>query len=646
MGFSKLEKKIKEQAQKYYTDGSNDLTDAQFDELVDELRKENPNSEVLKTGWGYSVEEDSTPGEKVKHKYGLVGSLSKIHTYAEIPKECRQILGTTMCQFSLKLDGLSVVLYYRQGVLADAVTRGDGTTGISIVNKIPYIDSSLLHLHRDKYFTGAVRGEILMSHKNFEEFRANNPDAKNPRNAAAGLVNRKEGFEDLKYLDIIVYTIVGYEPTNKAGQLTLMQQVQSWLGQNFSKINKSQFVTIPESEHSDKTFDSQMDFYKDWWYGTYPADGIVLNFGIKHNIFTGEISYNSLAFKYPNEYKTTKVIDVEWEMSKTRYAIPRVHVEPVELCGTMVEYAAGHNAKNIEESKIGPGAIVRICKANEIIPMIGEILEPCKDTKSIDVCPDCGEPLVWSGVHKMCINESCGNASQQDLLTWINTLAPVDGFGDLLRLKFLKENLGDDLTIENLMSKGQELTSWARSQASIPTTNKQTQLYCSMLLKLFEGKIAANQAIAALNIPRFGDITCDKLAKYPDVMERIFDAALKEDDASLLDIYGYIGDANADSVINNLKKFKRWKYIWSRIDFSSTEVEFKGKVVITGKLSVKRSDFEKELKAAGWEPTSAVSKDTKFLITDDPTSSSSKNIKANQLGISKITEQEFRNQYM
>lgn len=116
---TELEEKIQKAAQAYYTDGSSELSDDEFDMLVDQLRKVNPDSEVLKeVGWGYSIEQDTTPGMKYPHKYGTAGSLTKARRWEEIDSK----LKNKLVDVSLKVDGISVVIYYKNGKLYQALT--------------------------------------------------------------------------------------------------------------------------------------------------------------------------------------------------------------------------------------------------------------------------------------------------------------------------------------------------------------------------------------------------------------------------------------------------------------------------------------------------------------------------------------------
>lgn len=633
-----LESDIQEYAQKYYNDGSSPVSDEEFDAMVDELRKLHPTSRVLnKVGWGYNINSDTTSGEKCLHRYGLIKGLDKCHDSKELGCE---FFKNEEVHASLKLDGISVVLYYDGGVLLQALTRGDGEYGIDITKKVIKIDPSLCILNNDKDFTGAVRGEILMSFSKFDEFQKYHSDAKNARNSTAGLINAKEVLDDLKYLDIVVYTVVGDNSYTKYDQEyvhnTTMDHIVTWLHSNFNRV--APYTTIILNENS---LTEEMKKLRDSWYGDYPADGIVLTKAVGFNLRTGEIQYAAKAFKFPAESKSTEVLDVEWNLSKTRYLVPKVKLATVQLSGTDVSYATAYNAKYIQDNNISKGCIVEVRKSGEIIPQITKVLIS-GSANLPTTCPECGTPLSWNGVHLQCPNELCGNAATQDLLVWLQNLSPVDGLGDLIKLKFIEAMFGKNATIEDVMKKKSELSFLSFSRGA------QKQLVSNMFNHLYgydNSRFKLADCLMALNIPRLGDTTSQKISKYPYVVKEILDSSCS--DQSILLLQSVVGKATCDSIHNNKTKFSRLNLIKDRIDWDETSVEMpsKGKVAITGNLSVKRSEFEKELRDNGYQ-VGDISKHTKFLITDDPNSNSSKNLKADKLGIEKITESEFRAKYL
>ena len=634
---TELELKIKEAAQKYYTDGSSDLTDAEFDELVDQLRKENPDSELLKkTGWGYSITKDTTPGKKYLHRYGEAGSLEKCRTWDEIHPEykCNPI------DISAKLDGLSVVLYYKDGVLDQALTRGDGRVGIDITDKIKVILGDSIP---DKSFTGGVRGEILITNDNFKEFQKLHTEAKNPRNSAAGLINGKEITDDFKYLNVVVYSVVGADSWYPEGGVILISTIREWLSSNFG-------LTAPNvNTHINSiTFLENFDKLRAMWSETYPIDGLVLTLNHAGYEPGNCVIQKSQAFKFKSETAFTEVLEVEWNMSKTGYAVPRVRVEPVQLAGTTVQYCTGYNAKFISDNNLGVGAIVEIEKRGEIIPNINNVVAVAHDAYLPKFCPCCSCELQWEGVHLACKNPCCCNSVSKDTMIWTNVLAPIDNLGESLKEKFFTEMYSDVPTIEDLMSN---------KPTSYQTAPYGSQAYRMKLMfdKLFSDEsIKLTDAIKALNIPRFGDVNADNLSQYPEQVKSLMELACDGSCADGLrlaslfeELKSKIGVANTESLEKNMDKVARLRFIQKRIDWSlpAVSTDCKGKVAITGKLSVKRSDFEKELKAAGYIPAE-ISKDTKFLITDNPNGSSSKNKKADAWGVVKISEQQFRKEYM
>ncbi len=573
---------------------------------------------------------------KCPHKYGTAGSLTKARIWEEIDN----VLRNQTIDVSLKIDGISAVLYYRDGRLYQALTRGDGNIGIDITDKINRIKSVPSDI--DSQFTGAVRGEIVMSFKNFEKFKAVHPEAKNPRNTVAGLINRKEITEDISLLDVVVYSVVGCENDYALQKFNSIWGVRSWLNFWFRHLVPKTKIYVNKSAVTEGFI-----HIKDRWANIWPSDGLVLTHP-ELKIDGDNIMQQSQAFKFKAEIAQTEVLEVEWNMSKTGYAVPKVRLNPVFLSGTTVQYCTGFNAKYIKDNNITVGYIVEIEKHGEIIPTINKVIAGSNKAELPKFCPHCQTELQWEGVHLKCMNPQCSNSNTKDTLIWTGVLAPVDMLGDSLKQNFFTEIYGEVPTIETLM--------YDRTNAySNAAEGTQAYRMRKVLNSLFGvDRIALVDAIRALNIPRFGDINASKLAEYPDEVRELLQIACDGSCANGMKtlklfntLTSCIGAANSMALQNNMNKVARLKFIEKRIDWFVTKHTSStfGKVAITGKLSVKRADFEKELILAGFTPAD-IGKDTKFLITDDPNSSSSKNKKADKWGIQKITEQEFRNSYM
>lgn len=374
MNTEERQKLIKEASQAYYSDGTSPLSDAEFDALLEEERQENPDSPLLAVGHGYVLNEDSTPGEKYEHKYGIVGSLLKCHDWYEFPKSLKN---TKVCS-TLKLDGLSCAMYYRNGVMYQALTRGEGgIKGIDITDKIYKIVPDYVTL-ADTSFTGAVRGEILMSLSNFEEYCKTHENAKSARNTAAGFINAKEITKDLEYLTVVVYTVIGIESDNvypfPLYPFSDYESMHNWLCDNFSHV-----VQMFNNSYSQEVdFMRDMELLRETMYGVYPSDGIVITSDKiefdSHSVKNGAyIKYDATAFKFKAESAETYVTGIEWTLSKTKYLIPVIQVNPVKLSGAVVKRCSGCNALYILNNKISIGKKVRITRANEVIPKILEI---------------------------------------------------------------------------------------------------------------------------------------------------------------------------------------------------------------------------------------------------------------------------------
>lgn len=360
---------IKENAKQYYTTGQQKISDEAFDALIEEVKKDNRDSEVLTTGWSYKPDSNN----KIKHKYCHIGSLNKVKTTEDLitklgcfPEVC----------VSAKLDGLSCVLYYKKGRLVKALTRGDGEYGLDITEKALKIKGCSLQLHNTE-FTGAVRGEIFMTPMDFKKYKVKYPEAANARNSTAGIINNKEIIDDLEYLSLYVYTVVANE--TELGPKSVFS-LNNWLHDHFDFVVPYYPIvfTAPYCPVVyEKLTEETLIKLKEDFEQEVVIDGLVITSNIvDYNIETKCYNYHQVAYKFQDEVKIAKVKHIEWTASKHNAYIPViVFEEPIELEGTKVKRATGYNAKWVKDMKIKSGSIVAVRKANQIIPQIIEVIE-------------------------------------------------------------------------------------------------------------------------------------------------------------------------------------------------------------------------------------------------------------------------------
>ena len=341
---------------KYYYEGESLISDNDFDKLTEELERLKPDSEILKkVGWG--SEENSKGKIKVEHKYTEVGSLTKTRVYEEIPDIFKQ---NEVC-ISPKLDGLTMTLYYTDGKLDKAVTRGNGKVGIDKTYKMKKVLENK-NIQLPEHFTGGIRGELLISKSNWEILKTNNPDANNSRNFAAGLVNRDDNPEELKYLDFVTYKVLG--DTERRFK------------------SKSEIVQFLKDSGFDTIYNIKVKILNDWqqwaenlYKSDYPyqLDGLVMSLeDIRYNDRDG-IEYTEFAYKFSSETAWSKVINIKYILSKNNRLVPTIQIEPIELLETTICNATGNNCKWILDREIQVGSRVLIEKKNEIIPNVVEV---------------------------------------------------------------------------------------------------------------------------------------------------------------------------------------------------------------------------------------------------------------------------------
>lgn len=655
MTLGELEQKIIDAAQKYY-EGTPIMSDNEFDALIAYLRAANPTSPILtQVGWGYDPYKNI--GEKEQHLYGdVIGIDRKPRDISEIP----QNFFTGNILKSAKLDGGSVICYFMNGKMTKALTRGKGNIGINKTNKIAKVLEKELALPDGFDFTGAIRGEFCISNENWKEMLDKgivSLDA-NQRNVAVGYLNRDEIPEEIKYCDIVFYKVVGYANNNNNFNNVYINNIlnNNAFDVRFLRkfIKEEYIVEYKISENGSGLNQESLEELYNKFKDKYLCDGVVISKGERTALRVEDkylekwsIVPDEIAYKFEDEIVETEIEAIRWKMSKGNKAIPVINVKPVPLSGVTVSNATAFNAKYVYDNDLDVGSKVELLRSGEVIPYISKVISGSngEGRKKLDemTCPYCGTKLSWDGVDLVCTNKECANRDFQNLRIWVNNVAPIDGMSETLNFKFFEEKGIDSL--ENLYNH-----SYGDLMFSGEASNTHKGKFNLVLDKLFNQEINFTDLLVALNIKMLGVKNADKLA-HNDEFIALFKEFLEVEDIELFVskatpvITKTVGQAMAANICSadGLTKIKNAKYVQHRINYEHDVKEELIPVVITGKLSVPRKEFETYLNEHGYEVKGAVNKDTKYLITDNPNSSSSKNKKADELGIIKITEQEIRN---
>lgn len=620
-----LVNKIKKAAIAYYT-GQSIMTDKEFDQLIDELKLINKDNPILKIpGWGYNP-----VGEKVSHPYGLVGSLSK---YRDVYDARSHFLMKNKIWGMPKYDGISCVAYYKNGVLDKAVTRGNGYEGLDVTDKFIKVngESCLILDDPTMIFSSGnfgIRGEFIISNTNWISLKEKSPEYKNSRNAVAGLINQKGLSELLDYVSFIPYKMIG--KSNELTECTSFADMIYYLESRWKhNTAKASFLSyVPEYSE----LYSLIDNYD------YPCDGVVLTDGtlLTDNEF---VEFDQVAFKFEDEKVESKVINIDWNMTRTGKLIPTAEIEPVELDGATIKRVTCFNAQYVKDNRIDKGAVVEIQRSGEVIPDIQRVVEESPNFSLPTVCPSCGHELVWNGVNLVCNNDECDSKSYEKLYRWISVVLcnGVDGVGPALIDIFI--NCFKCKTVEELnnLIRHSDYTVYFDG-----LTNNMMSKFFKMVDNVIE-EVDPVRFLVGLNIEGLGWTMSEAIGSNKDLMDSI----LKESDMDFLytkiKLVNGIGSSLASTIINHIDRIRS---VANSFDNEFTKVvnlkvnEEKKKVTVTGALSISRSEFNSLINKYGYEVDSNI-KNSEYLVTNDPNPSSSKGRKAKELGKEIITEEEF-----
>ena len=636
----------------YYQEGKEIISNLEYDKAYDELvRLEEETGIVLSASptqnVGYSV---ATALPKEEHASPML-SLDKTKSVETL----QSFLGEQKGILSWKLDGLTVVITYEKGELVKAVTRGNGRIGEIVTENAKRFRNLPLRIP----FKGrlVLRGEALIRYSDFAKINEEIPEEgakyKNPRNLCSGSVRQldpKITWERRVYF--FPFTLVSVEEgedrsSRESGGLPDFHNSHE---AEFEFLEQQGFQVVGRrTVNKEELPGAVSDFSEQVKKNDFPSDGLVLlmddiSYG-KSLGTTAKFPRNALAFKWEDEEEKTILREVEWSPSRTGLINPVAIFDPVELEGTVVSRASLHNISYLEDLKLGIGDEITVYKANMIIPQIGENLTKSGQLPIPEHCPACHEEtkIVQDKEAKMlyCENPHCPAKRIKQFALFVSR--------DALNIEGLSE-----MTLEKFIGKGfiqefPDLFSLKEHKEEIIAMEGFGQKSYDKLIENAEKARETSLArlLYGLGIGGIGASNARVLSEaFHDDAEELSRAELSE----VVSIKG-IGPILGESIVRYFKEEENCRLFRKLLSILHLHKEeraentaLSGKVfVITGSLNhfQNRKELEEEIRKAGASTASSVSKNTSYLINNDKNSTSSKNKKAQELGIPILSEEDF-----
>ena len=636
----------------YYQEGKEIISNLEYDKAYDELvRLEEETGIVLSASptqnVGYSV---ATALPKEEHASPML-SLDKTKSVETL----QSFLGEQKGILSWKLDGLTVVMTYEKGELVKAVTRGNGRIGEIVTENAKRFRNLPLRIP----FKGrlVLRGEALSRYSDFAKINEEIPEEgakyKNPRNLCSGSVRQldpKITWERRVYF--FPFTLVSVEEgedrsSRESGGLPDFHNSHE---AEFEFLEQQGFQVVGRRTGNKEELPGAVsDFSEQVKKNDFPSDGLVLlmddiSYG-KSLGTTAKFPRNALAFKWEDEEEKTILREVEWSPSRTGLINPVAIFDPVELEGTVVSRASLHNISYLEDLKLGIGDEITVYKANMIIPQIGENLTKSGQLPIPEHCPACHEEtkIVQDKEAKMlyCENPHCPAKRIKQFALFVSR--------DALNIEGLSE-----MTLEKFIGKGfiqefPDLFSLEEHKEEIIAMEGFGQKSYDKLMENAEKARETSLArlLYGLGIGGIGASNARVLSEaFHDDAEALSRAELSE----VVSIKG-IGPILGESIVRYFKEEENCRLFRKLLSILHLHKEVRvenvllsGKVfVITGSLVhfQNRKELEEEIRKAGASTASSVSKNTSYLINNDKNSTSSKNKKAQELGIPILSEEDF-----
>lgn len=624
----------------YYQEAQEIMSNYEYDRLYDELKELEDelgitlsNSPTVNVG--YEVVSELP---KERHESPML-SLDKTKEVEEL----KNFVGDQKILMSWKMDGLTVVLTYRDGKLYKAVTRGNGEVGEVITNNAKVFKNVPVQIAYQGELI--LRGEAVIGYKDFEKINQEIEDVdaryKNPRNLCSGSVRQLNNQITAKRnVMFYAFTLVQADGVDFLNSRACQME---WLkSQGFTTV-EYYMVTRDTVEDEVAKFSSKIS------ENDFPSDGLVLTYDdIAYGRSLGRTAKfprDSFAFKWQDEIRETVLREIEWSPSRTGLINPVAIFDPVELEGTTVSRASVHNISIMEELELGIGDKIEVYKANMIIPQIAENLTrsgvkdiPCK-------CPVCqGETKirqVGNAKALYCMNPECQAKHVKSFALFVSRDAlNIEGLSEATLEKFISRGyihtFADIFHLDQYKEKIQKMEGFGEKSYKKLTESIEKARTTTL------PRVIYSLGIAGIGLAN-AKVICREL-KY-DV-----ESLLKVSEEELNEIQG-VGEVLAKAFVGyfaDAKHVENFRRLLNELTIPEETVTkqqiFEGvNFVITGSVKhfANRGEVKELIESLGGKVTGSVTSKTNYLINNDVTSTSSKNKKANELGIPIISEETF-----
>lgn len=625
----------------YYQENREIMSNFEYDSLYDELVNLEKETGLILAGSptvsvGYEVLAE-LPKEKHDSPMLSLDKTKEVETLAAFLKDKKGLL-------SWKLDGLTIVLTYKEGKLSKAVTRGNGEIGEVITNNARMFKNIPLTIPYEGELI--LRGEAVIKYSDFQRINEEIDDVeakyKNPRNLCSGAVRQLNNrITKDRNVHFYAFSLVKAEEKDFGGsrenQLLWMKEIG--------------FDIVGYKVVYEKTIEEAVThFADDIRHFDIPSDGLVLLFDdIKYGLSLGRTAKfprDAMAFKWQDEKAQTTLKEIEWSPSRTGLINPIAVFEPVELEGTTVSRASVHNLSIMEDLQLGIGDTIEVYKANMIIPQIADNLTRSGNMHIPEKCPVCGKDTKVRSSNEIrylyCVNEDCLVKKLKSFTLLVSRDAlNIEGLSGATLEKFIDKGfIKEYADIFRLSRFKEEIVQMeGLGEKSYHNLEKGIERARSTTLP---------RVLYGLGIPNIGLSNARVLCRH---FQYDFEN-LKSADKEQLSGAGGVGEIIAQSFIDyfsNKERLEQAEHLLEQLELQNemsneqeqifSELTF----VITGSLEIfsNRKELKEYIEKRGGKVTGTVSKNTDFLINNDTASKSSKNKKAKEFQVQIISEKEF-----